>query len=59
METAPRNASLEKKRSWLMQSVAPTFALVHDSGVGERLCEEMLARGRQKLRYNPAEAIIS
>jgi len=57
--TAPRNVSLENKKRWLMQCVSPTFALVHDSGMGNRLVEEMLAHGRQKLRYSAAEAIIS
>ena len=57
--TAPRNVSLENKKRWLMQCVSPTFALVHDSDLGEGLSEGMLAHGRQKLRYSAAEAIIS
>lgn len=57
--TAPRNVSLESQHGWLMKYTATTFALVHDSGMGKRLITEMLAHGRQKLRYSAAEAIIS
>ena len=57
LEVAPRNVSMENTYRWLIRSVAPAFARVHDSGIGEQLITQMLAHGRMKLKRTPAEVV--
>ncbi len=59
LEVAPRNVSLEKTYRWLIRSVAPAFARVYDSGIGEQLITQMLAHGRSRLNRIPATATRS
>lgn len=56
LETAPRNASLEKSLNWMMNQVSSAFAEVYDSRLYPTFITDMLAQGRQK-RYGKATQI--
>ena len=50
LEVAPRNVSQDNTYHWMIHHVSPSFARLHDSGMGEKLVHEMLTEGRMKLQ---------
>ena len=50
LEVAPRNVSRDNTYHWLIRHVSPSFARLHDGGMGDKLVQEMLTEGRMKLQ---------
>lgn len=56
LETAPRNASLEKAYFWFIRQCSRLFALIYDSGEYPTFLEDVLTEGRRKQDCQTAKA---